>query len=184
MRKEALVLGASAVARIVQTVKYYEWAYGNIVEADTEIGILGEYVVGSALGCLTRRRSVFGTYDLTLKSGATIEVKTTCRKNPQSRGRPPEWRWDIENQKRVLTEGRNVADWWVFLKVEFPEKAAQSRLFNPFDERWWTAYLVAGKDLLATGVKVRVSEATLRRCQAVTCKLSGLKDALARPGKV
>lgn len=178
MNEVAMKMGAKAVARIVQTVKYYEWAYGNIGEVDTEIGILGEYVVGKALGCLNKKRTVFGTYDLTMKDGTTIEVKTTCKKNSQSRGRPAEWCWDIDNQKSAL-EGRvKIADWWVFLKVEFPENATKNKLFNPFDEKWWTAYLVSGEALLASGVKSRVRCATLTRCKAVECRLSELKSKM------
>ena len=58
MNESVAKMGAAALTRVVKLVKFYQWAYGNIGEADAEIGILGEYVVGSALGCLDRKRTI------------------------------------------------------------------------------------------------------------------------------
>ncbi len=178
----ARVNGSQAV-KLVKRLRFYAWAYGEIGEADSEIGILGEYIVGQALDCLPKTRSVNGEYDLTRADGTTIEVKTTCRaRQPKARNRhkSPSWQWNISDQRRALEGRSTIADLWIFIKVEMPEDEMKKRTFDPFADQWYTLYLVTGQALLATGQKRQISESNVKRIAFATCTPKELAKALVR----
>lgn len=163
---------AALVATQAKRIRFYYWMYGDIGESDSDIGTLGEYVVGKVLECLPERRKVHSAYDLTLGDGRTLEVKTTSTPDLCGNG-SRRWRWRIKDQKRMLEGREPMADFWIFLKVQFPK--TRGPLFDFFDEKWWTAYAVRGADLLAHGAKVTICESVVARLAVVTGTLSDLK---------
>lgn len=78
----------TTLAKMIDRVAYYEWAYGHLGEQDSDIGPVGEFLVGKLLKCLPKSRSVNALFDLELKKGERtigIEVKTTSLRQPSSR---------------------------------------------------------------------------------------------------
>ena len=56
----------------IEKLRFYEWAYGRLAESDSDIGPIGEFMVGRILGCLHKARKVNDLYDLIAKDGTAI----------------------------------------------------------------------------------------------------------------
>lgn len=185
---------------LTDRIAYYEWAYGHLAEADSDLGVIAEYMVGKLLGCLPPSRKVNAKYDLIMKDGTTIEVKATGKKQSQSGGRPSIYRWDvgtqlhsIKNQKRLqlvstesdlsttvplplstTTKSLQLAKCWLFLIANFPSDAAARSRFDVFDPKYWTVYCATGAQLATAGVTRYVTETTLRRLNISPLPLASL----------
>lgn len=167
------------IQALIQRIRYYEWAYGHLGESDTDIGTIGEFMVGSILDCLSPARKDQDVFDLTTKSGVSIEVKTTTRKMKGGRGGLPYYRWRISDQKTAFEGKKPLASVWIFLIATFPESASSRRSFNAFDPRYWTAYLATGEQVKSAGCKTFIAESTLRRLGLASFPLSELKKNFA-----
>ena len=86
---------------LVDRIAYYEWAYGCLAEADSEIGAVAEYLVGKILNCLPPKRKVKSLHDLEMADGTTIEVKASSRPSAE-KGRPVQYLWKINSQASSL----------------------------------------------------------------------------------
>ena len=151
------------LSKALQVLSFYRWAFGDLTESDSDIGILAEYLVGDILGCLPPSRKVNAPFDLITKSGVTIEVKATTHKYAR-KGRTPYYRWSVSTQSEALKGNRPIADVWVFLVAAFPREASGTpRVAQAFDFKNWSCYLVAGERLRMAGCRRYVSEPTLRR---------------------
>lgn len=47
-----------AIRRLADRVAFCEWAYGQLGESDSDVGVPGEFVVARALGCLSPKCAV------------------------------------------------------------------------------------------------------------------------------
>lgn len=166
----------SNIKALLQRIRYYEWAYGHLGESDTDIGTIGEFMVGTLLSCLSPARKDQDVFDLTTKSGVSIEVKTTTRKRTGGRGRQPYYAWRISEQRTALEGKKPLASTWIFLIATFPESASARRTFNAFDPRYWTAYLATGEQVKSTGCKFELTESALKRLGLISFPLSELKQ--------
>jgi hypothetical protein len=171
-------LTLSSPGELITRLMFFEWAYGCLGEGDNDIGPLAEFLVGTALKRLPARRKAQGVYDLVTASGTTLEIKATSRMISVGKGKKM-WRWTIRDQQRSFDGKHKIADWWIFLKAEFPPELSSQRFFNVFDPAYWTAYLVRGEALLATKVRVHAGETTLRRAGAITCTIPELANYIA-----
>lgn len=189
---------------LTDRIAYYELAYGHLAEADSDLGVIAEYMVGKLLGCLPPSRKVNAKYDLIMKDGTTIEVKATGKKQSQSGGRPSIYRWDvgtqlhsIKNQKRpqrasiesdlsttvplllsTTTKSLQLAKCWLFLIANFPPESVSRSRFDVFDPKYWTVYCATGAQLAAAGVTRYVTESTLRRLNISPLPLASLPRAI------
>ena len=168
----------SEIAEALQKLLFYEWAYGRLAEQDDGLGPLGEFVVGLRVGGIEGRRPEIAPVDLVASDGTTWEVKTSGSLRVQGRQKPF-WAWWISDQKDALEGRAPLADRWAFLRAEFPPRAARTRLFNPFDPKWWTAYVLTGGQVRATGVRVNITLSALRRAHAESVSLDSLGPAPA-----
>lgn len=151
------------LSKALQVLSFYRWAFGDLTEQDSDIGILAEYLVGDLLGCLPPTRKVQATFDLIMKDGTTIEVKATTHKC-EKKGRTPYCRWDVSTQSEALKGNRAIADVWVFLIATFPRETSRTpRITQAFDAKNWSCCLVSGEQLRTAGCTRYVSESTLRR---------------------
>lgn len=163
------------LSKALQALSFYKWAFGDLTEQDSDVGILAEYLVGDILGCLPPARKVNAPFDLIMKSGMTIEVKATTHKRTQ-KGRTSYYRWDVSTQSEALKGNRAIADVWVFLVATFPRAASSTpRVAQAFDLKNWSCYLVSGKRLCSAGCTRYVSESTLRRLGVEVIPLGELK---------
>ena len=153
----------TTLGKVLNVLSFYRWAFGDLTEQDSDIGMLAEYLVGDILNCLPPTRKVNAPFDLITKSGTTIEVKATTHKYTQ-RGKELYYRWDANTQSEALKGNRPIADVWVFLAAAFPGTTAGTpRVVQAFDPKNWKCYVVSGEQLRTAGCTRYVSESTLRR---------------------
>lgn len=168
------------LSKALQALSFYKWAFGDLTESDSDVGILAEYLVGDLLGCLPPSRKVNAPFDLITKSGVTIEVKATTHKQTQ-KGSAPYYRWDVSTQSEALKGNRAIADVWVFLVADFPRATSVTpRVAQAFDLKNWTCYFVTGEQLRTAGCARFVSESTLRRLGVGAFPLGDLKKMFNR----
>lgn len=169
----------TTLGRTIQALSFYKWAFGDLTESDSDVGVLAEYLVGDLLGCLPSARKVNAPFDLIMKSGVTIEVKATTHKRVQE-GRTPYYRWDVKTQSEALKGSRPIADYWVFLVASFPRETSRTPcVVQAFDLKNWNCYLVAGEQLRTAGCVRYVSESTLRRLGVEAFPLGELKKNIS-----
>ena len=163
------------ISKALKTLSFYKWAFGDLTEQDSDIGMLAEYLVGDHLNCLPPARKVNAPFDLIMKSGVTIEVKATTHKRVK-KGRTPYYCWDVSTQSGMLKGNRPIADYWVFLIATFPRETSRTpRVVQAFDLKNWKCYVVSGEQLRTAGCTKYVSESTLKRLDAVAFPLGELK---------
>ena len=168
----------TSLGKALQVLSFYRWAFGDLTEQDSDVGMLAEYLVGDVLGCLPPARAVNSPFDLTMKSGTTIEVKSVTHKYRQ-KGRTPCYRWDVSTQAEALKGKRPIADVWIFMMASFPRGTSRTpRVFQAFDLGNWSAYAVSGEHLRTSGCTSYVSESTLRRLGLEPFPLKKLKRIL------
>ena len=154
----------TTLGKLLNVLTFYKWAFGDLTEQDSDIGMLAEYLVGDILNCLPPTRKVQAPYDLIMKDGTTLEIKATTHKYDPKRGRTSYYRWDVSTQAEILKGNRPIADYWVFLIANFPRETSRTpRVVQAFDLKNWRAYAVTGEKLRTAGCTRYVSESTLRR---------------------
>lgn len=162
---------------LVDRIAYYGWAYGCLAEADSEIGAVAEYLVGKILNCLPPKRKVKSLHDLEMADGTTIEVKASSSPSAE-KGRPVQYLWKINSQASSLRGKRELSQLWLFMIAVFPNSASSSRAFDVFDLKYWSVYPVPASALLASGVRVKVKESTLRKLGIAPIPLADLRKKL------
>ena len=163
------------ISKALKTLSFYKWAFGDLTEQDSDIGMLAEYLVGDILHCLPPTRKVNAPFDLITKNGTILEVKATTHKYAQ-KGKTPYYLWGVKTQSEALKGNRAIADVWVFLVADFPRATSGTpRVVQAFDLKNWTCYLVPGKELRTSGCTSYVSESTLRRLGFASFPLGELK---------
>lgn len=168
----------TTLGKLLNVLTFYKWAFGDLTEQDSDIGMLAEYLVGDLLGCLPPTRKVNAPFDLIMKDGTTIEIKATTHK-ATPKGRTPYYRWYVSTQSEMLKGNRPIADYWVFLIATFPrETSSAPRLVQAFDLKNWKAYVVTGEKLRTAGCTKYISESTLRRLGVEAFPVGELKKRL------
>ena len=166
------------ISKALKTLSFYKWAFGDLTEQDSDVGMLAEYLVGDILSCLPPTRKVQAPYDLITKNGTTLEVKATTHKYAQ-KGRAPYYRWDVSTQSEMLKGNRPIADEWIFLIASFPRETSRTpRVVQAFDTKNWKCYVVSGEKLRTAGCTKYVSESTLKRLVVEAFPLGELKKRL------
>ncbi len=168
----------TTLGKLLNVLTFYKWAFGDLTEQDSDIGMLAEYLVGDLLGCLPPTRKVRAPFDLIMKNGTTLEVKATTHKR-EKKGRAPYYCWDVSTQSEMLKGNRPIADYWVFLIANFPRETSRTpRVVQAFDLKNWKCYVVPGEQLRTAGCTRYVSESTLRRLEVEAVPLKEVKKCL------
>lgn len=165
-----------AVKSLVKMARFYKWAFGDLTAADSDIGVIGEFMVGEALGCLPAERKTQSPFDLVTKDGTTVEVKTTTTTVAQGKDRRV-YRWYVNDQRTAIEGKRPLADMWVFLAAKFPEKGRTelARQLSVFDPKNWTCWVMTGEQVRESGCRTKISEATFERLGVKGERLEELK---------
>ena len=168
----------TTLGKVLNGLSFYRWAFGDLTEQDSDIGMLAEYLVGDILNCLPPTRKVQAPYDLIMKDGTTLEIKATTHKR-EKKGRTAYYCWDVSTQAEMLKGNRPIADYWVFLIATFPRETSRTpRVVQAFDLKNWKAYVVSGEQLRTAGCTKYVSESTLKRLEVEAFPLGELKKRL------
>jgi len=169
----------TTLGKLLNVLTFYKWAFGDLTDQDSDIGMLAEYLVGDLLNCLPPTRKVQAPYDLIMKDGTTIEIKATTHKYDPKRGRTPYYRWDVSTQSAMLKGSRPIANYWIFLIATFPrETSSEPRVVQAFDLKNWKCYVVSGEKLRTAGCTRYVSESTLRRLGVEAIPLTELRKCI------
>ena len=168
----------TTLGKLLNVLTFYKWAFGDLTEQDSDIGMLAEYLVGDVLNCLPPTRKVNAPFDLIMKDGTSFEIKATTHKCV-SKGRTPYYRWDVSTQAEMLKGNRPIADYWVFLIASFPRETSRTpRVVQAFDTKNWKCYVVSGEKLRTAGCTRYVSESTLKRLGAKAIPLKDLNHEI------
>ena len=167
----------TTLGKLLNVLTFYKWAFGDLTEQDSDIGMLAEYLVGDILNCLPPTRKVQAPYDLIMKNGTTLEIKATTHKYDPKGGRTPYYRWKVVTQSEMLKGNRQIADYWLFLIATFPRETSRTpRVVQAFDLKNWSCYLVTGEQLRTAGCTRYISESTLRRLGVEAAPLARLSS--------
>ena len=168
----------TTLGKALRVLGFYRWAFGDLTDSDSDVGMLAEYLVGDILNCLPLTRKVQAPYDLIMKDGTTLEIKATTHKCA-TQGRTPYYRWDVSTQSEMLKGNSPIADYWVFLIATFPRETSRTpRVVQAFDPKNWQCYVVSGEKLRTAGCARYVSESTLKRLDVEPIPLAELKKSI------
>ena len=166
------------ISSLVRLALFYKWAFGDLTASDSDVGVIGEYLVGDTLGCLPPERKTQAAFDLVTKKGVSIEVKTTTTTVAQGKDRRV-YRWYVDDQRTALNGERPLADIWVFLAAKFPAKKRTelARQLSVFDPKCWTCWLATGEQVRESGCRAMISEATFERLGIKPLPFADFKSA-------
>ena len=96
-----------ALAALVRIVRFYKWAFGDLTDTDSDIGVIGEFLVGDTLGCLSEGRKAQDVFDLRTADDVSIEVKSTTTTKVRATGDPIR-SWMVSDQRTALEGKRRL----------------------------------------------------------------------------
>ena len=127
-------------------LSFWQWSSSDVVSNYTR-GILAEYMVGKALGCIKDDdvRDEGRAYDLDTQAGVRIEVKSAAYVQSWKQSRlskisfnvPKTFGWDRETNK-FDTEKKRQADVYVFALLFHKDKET----VNPLDISQWGFFVL------------------------------------------
>jgi hypothetical protein len=129
---------------------FWAWAYSDLLQNTTR-GVLAEYILSVLLDTIDEIRNPWDAYDLKLKNGKTIEVKTTSKlqawaqkelSKPNIVLKPTRF-WDPKTGEMQAKATFN-ADYYIFcyFTAEDHNKA------NPLDLSQWKFYIFSKKEII------------------------------------
>ena len=132
-------------------LSFWQWSSSDVVSNATR-GILAEYMVGKALGCIKDDdvRDEGRAYDLDTQAGVRIEVKSAAYVQSWKQSRlskisfnvPKTFGWDRETNK-FDKEKKRQADVYVFALLFHKDK----KTVNPLDISQWEFFVLPTKVL-------------------------------------
>jgi hypothetical protein len=132
--------------KIIDKLEFWDWAYSDFLSNSLR-GVLAEFIVGSALGCLNEKRKEWDAYDLFCK-GKKVEVKSAAYLQTWDQKEHSIIRFDIAEKASWYASDNKYAD-----KVERPADIYVFSVFsetnreiaNPLNVEQWF-FLVMSKD--------------------------------------
>lgn len=133
---------------------FWRWAYSDLRD-NVSRGVLAEWLVGLALGCVEGVRTAWDNFDLTcdgirveVKSGAYLQAWTTPRHSRISFGRLSGIAWDADTGE--WDKARTYrADVYVFAI----QTAREHSRFDPLDVAQWEFWVADQDAVRARGVR-------------------------------
>ena len=128
---------------------FWQWAYSDLV-GNTERGALAEYIVAIACDIDNNSRVSWDSYDLTLKNGLKVEVKSSAYLQTWKQKKysipifnvPRTKAWNpIENT--YDTERKRQAELYVFALLAHLDKES----INPLNTNQWEFYILSTNKL-------------------------------------
>jgi hypothetical protein len=123
---------------------FWQWAYSDL-SSNTMRGILAEYIVASELEIATNTRREWNAYDLEMKNGIKLEIKSASHLQTWSQPKFSKILFDIAPTKgwnaitnEYSSETKRQADIYVFCLLHHQEKST----LDPLDLDQWTFYLL------------------------------------------
>ncbi len=125
-------------------IDFWKWAYSDLI-GNTERGAVAEYLVAVACDVEDKPRISWDSFDLQLKNGVSIEVKSSAYLQTWKQKKistpifniPKTLNWDPINNKYDF-EKKRQADIYVFALLSHLDKDT----LNPLDTTQWEFYIV------------------------------------------
>jgi hypothetical protein len=162
-------------------LEFWQWSSSELV-GNALRGMLAEYIVGSALGCVGEVRTQWDAYDLLTPDGIKVEVKSgaylqSWKQNKLSAiqfGIRPTWTWEAR-KNRALRERLRQADVYVFCLLKHREKDS----IDPLNMSQWDFYVIPTSVLdERLGNQQTVSLSRLLRLEPTATDYLGLSGAV------
>jgi hypothetical protein len=163
---------------------FWRWA-GSDLLANTQRGVLAEYLVGLSLGCLSGSRTEWEPWDLSFE-GIRVEVKSSAYLQSWTRPKlsrvsfdvAKTRRWDPDTGKYVGSPERR-AHVYVFSLLAHSDRAS----VDPLDVEQWTFY-VAPTSLIdrRLGDAKTAGLSTVRRLAGNPLRWEDLRSAVTEAG--
>ena len=132
-------------------LSFWQWSSSDVVSNATR-GVLAEYIVGKALGCISKEdvRDEWGAYDLKTQIGVSVEVKSSAYIQSWEQSKlsnisfsiRKSLGWDRETNK-FDGEKKRQADVYVFALLYHKDKDT----VNPLDISQWEFFVLPTKVL-------------------------------------
>ncbi|WP_036564621.1 hypothetical protein [Nocardioides halotolerans] len=160
---------------------FWRWSQSDLLSNATR-GILAEYIVGLALGCVTATRREWDAADLLTDDNIRVEVKSaaylqTWTQSALSKigfGIQPTRGWDA-GTNTVSPDLRRQSDVYVFALLEHLSKAT----VDPLDLDQWVFYVLPTATLdRQLAAQRRISLARLLTLEPETTRFDGLNTAV------
>ncbi|MYT34744.1 hypothetical protein GTY66_01480 [Streptomyces sp. SID8356] len=160
---------------------FWQWACSDLV-GNTMRGVLAEYIVGTALGCVDGTRVEWDTVDIRTPEGCRIEVKSAAYLQSWAQKAlskisfsiAPTARWDAA-PGTVSPEVVRRSDAYVFCLLHHQDKQS----LDPLDLTQWTFYVLPTRVLdERCPTQKTISLAGLQRLEPVQTGFSGLAEAV------
>ncbi|GAA3381943.1 hypothetical protein [Cryptosporangium minutisporangium] len=162
---EAVTVGGVPMG--VTVLDFWQWACSDLAN-NAMRGVLAEYLVGQALGCVSgQTRTEWDAYDLLTPEGRRVEVKSAAYLQSWSQTRlsaiafdiRPTTGWDATTNT-TAAERRRQAEIYVFCLLHHCHKPT----VDPLDTDQWTFYVLPTARLDAElGTQKRLSLNGLKR---------------------
>ena len=128
-------------------VDYWRWSASQLLD-NAQRGILAEYLVSLALGCVGEPRDEWNAYDAVSRRGVTVEIRSAAYRQNWAQARPSDIVFDIKprksswdantNQWTQHSPPRRFASVYVFCVLGTPSKPAP----DPLDLDQWKFYVL------------------------------------------
>jgi hypothetical protein len=160
---------------------FWRWAYSDLASNATR-GVVAEFVVGTALGCIDRGRLEWDIADLCTAAGVHIEVRSAAYVQSWEQARPSKIRFGI----------RPTRGWDARTNTYAPDLKRHSHVYvfallhhtvretlDPLDLDQWEFHVVATAQLdAAVGPQRTITLARLVKLGAVRVPFVGLRAAV------
>lgn len=128
---------------------FWNWAHSDFL-SNAQRGILAEFIVGTALNCLKKKRLEWDAYDLVTDSGIKVEVKSAAYLQSWSQNKLSEIRFDIGQKKSWFAEtntfdqvGERSADVYVFSVLSEKDR----KKIDPLNLKQWFFIVLPSKTI-------------------------------------
>jgi hypothetical protein len=157
---------------------FWRWAYSDLI-GNTERGTVAEFIVAMACKVDDSVRVSWDSYDLTLKNGIKVEVKSSAYLQTWKQKRfsmpvfniPKTKSWDAFNNE-YGSEIKRHADIYVFALLAHQDKKS----LNPLDVKQWEFYVI---DTETLNLKVQDSKTiTLNKLIQIGAKSATYENLL------
>ena len=152
----------------INVLDFWKWSASNLL-INTTRGVLAEFLVASSLGLAKEPRNNWDSYDIKLKCGVKIEVKSAAKYQAWGQKEPSRIEFGISKPKK----GSRPAHIYVFC------------VFNEIEplnlDRWDFYVLLTARINERCGDQAKISLASLKKVfqsELKECRFDGLKSTV------
>lgn len=164
-------------------LSFWQWSSSELV-GNSLRGILAEYLVASALGCVSGVRQQWDAYDIETREGVKVEVKSGAYLQSWSQkklssiqfGIKPTYGWDAETNTRTGIKTRQ-SDVYIFCVLTHKDKSS----VDPMNVAQWNFYILPTSVLnREVNAQATISLTSLKRFNPISVEYGKIHNAVIR----